>query len=93
MAGASHKWYVAPQHNLLRFASRCRSLLSQMVTHLPQRSLGYASFATLTSGKGANGGCGGKAAKLPAPPTATQRTFMGRGGPEGLRCHMSPKGV
>ena len=43
---------------------------------------------------GVDGGCGGKAAKLPAPPTASQRiTFMGRGGPEALRCHMSPKGV
>ena len=39
---------------------------------------------------GAKGGCGGKAAKLPAPPTASQRKyFYGAGAPEGPRCHMN----
>ena len=61
---------------------------------LPLRSSAIGFVTTQAYSLGAKGGCGGKAAKLPAPPTASQRiTFMGRGGPEALRCHMSPKGV
>ena len=49
-----------------------------------------ASLATPTKGRGASGGCGGKAAKLPAPPTAAQRKqIYGIGAPEGPRFHMN----
>ena len=63
----------------IRFALYCRyafgfarSLRSEEVTICTHRSL--TSFAHyLTFGKGANGGCGGKEAKPPAPPTASQQ--------------------
>ena len=39
---------------------------------------------------GANGGCGGKEAKPPAPPTASQRKqIYGKAAPEGQRFHMN----
>ena len=61
--------------SMLHMLGRYISLRS--IFHLPPSfSHSLRSFAHLPLGinpKGANGGCGGKAAKLPAPPTATQR--------------------
>ena len=56
---------------------------------LPLRSSAIGFVTTQAYSLGAKGGCGGKAAKLPAPPTATQRKFIyGKTGPEGLCSYM-----
>ena len=67
-------------------------------------SAGASCFATLRLGHlrcapaftplgGANGGCGGKEAKPPAPPTTTQRELIyGKRAPEGPWSYMRDEG-
>ena len=73
-AGPHHSYN--PRLAALRFAS-LRLTNAHAFGSLGSRASLFATARhpnfTLAFSKGANGGCGGKAAKLPAPPTATQR--------------------